>query len=146
MTTSGFTITASFNWQQADNGYKNSKHMAEGEVMKGVARKLDAVMVNPGVVIGPGDVHFNGGKLIRSVKKHQAFFYIKGGNEYCICRGRGRRTYQRCAKRKKRREVYFGGRKLDSSASLPNNCRSYWRHRTSNPDADSPVAACRTSV
>ncbi len=68
-----------FNWQQADNGYKNSKHMAEGEVMKGVARKLDAVMVNPGVVIGPGDVHFNGGKLIRSVKKHQAFFYIKGG-------------------------------------------------------------------
>jgi len=36
-------------------------------------------MVNPGVVIGPGDIHFNGGKLIRSVKKHQALFYIKGG-------------------------------------------------------------------
>ncbi len=68
-----------FNWQEADNGYKNSKHMAEQEIRKGVAQGLDAVMVNPGVVIGPGDVHFNGGKLIRSVKKHQALFYISGG-------------------------------------------------------------------
>ncbi len=68
-----------FNWPQADNGYKNSKHMAESEITKGVERGLDAVMVNPGVVIGPGDVHFNGGKIIRSVKKHQALFHIKGG-------------------------------------------------------------------
>jgi dihydroflavonol-4-reductase len=68
-----------FNWQGVDSGYKNSKYMAEGEIAKGVARGLNAVMVNPGVVIGPGDVHFNGGKIIRSVKKHQALFYIKGG-------------------------------------------------------------------
>jgi len=71
--------TTSFNWQNVDNGYKNSKHLAELEIAAGVARGLNAVMVNPGVVIGPGDVHFNGGKLIRSVKKHQAVFYIKGG-------------------------------------------------------------------
>jgi dihydroflavonol-4-reductase len=68
-----------FNWQRVDSGYKNSKHMAESEILKGVAGGLDAVIVNPAVVIGPGDVHFNGGKLIRSVKKHQALFYIKGG-------------------------------------------------------------------
>ena len=68
-----------FNWQDVDSGYKNSKHMAEIEITKGVERGLDAVMVNPGVVIGPGDVHFNGGKIIRSVKKHQALFYINGG-------------------------------------------------------------------
>ena len=49
-------------------------------------RGLNAVTVNPAVVLGPGDVHFNGrrldslsGKIIRSVKKHQALFYIKGG-------------------------------------------------------------------
>jgi dihydroflavonol-4-reductase len=71
--------STAFNWQQADNGYKNSKHLAEGEIVKGIAQGLDGVMVNPGVVIGPGDIHFNGGKLIRSVKKHQALFYIKGG-------------------------------------------------------------------
>ena len=68
-----------FNWQDVDSGYKNSKHMAEIEIAKGVERGLDAVMVNPGVVIGPGDIHFNGGKIIQSVKKHQALFYIKGG-------------------------------------------------------------------
>ena len=71
--------STAFNWQQADSGYKNSKHLAEAEILKGVAQGLDAVLVNPGVVIGPGDIHFNGGKLIRSVKKHQALFYIKGG-------------------------------------------------------------------
>ncbi len=71
--------TTPFNWEGVDSGYKNSKHMAENEITKGVERGLDAVMVNPAVVIGPGDIHFNGGKIIRSVKKHQALFYIKGG-------------------------------------------------------------------
>ncbi len=68
-----------FNWQDADSGYKNSKHMAEMEIANGVEHGLDAVMVNPGVVIGPGDIRFNGGKIIRSVKNHQALFYIDGG-------------------------------------------------------------------
>ncbi len=71
--------TTPFNWQYVDSGYKNSKYLAEQEIAVGVARGLNAVMVNPGVVIGPGDIHFNGGKLIQSVKKHQALFYIKGG-------------------------------------------------------------------
>lgn len=71
--------TTPFNWQNVDSGYKNSKHLAEREIAGAVARGLNAVMVNPGVVIGPGDIHFNGGKIIRSVKKHQALFYIKGG-------------------------------------------------------------------
>lgn len=68
-----------FNWQHVESGYKNSKHMAEQEIKRGVERGLNAVMVNPAVVIGPGDIHFNGGKIIRSVKRHQALFYIKGG-------------------------------------------------------------------
>ena len=68
-----------FNWHNVDSGYKNSKHLAEREIAAGVARGVNAVTVNPGVVIGPGDVHFNGGKLIQSVKKHQALFYITGG-------------------------------------------------------------------
>ena len=70
---------ALFNWQSVGSGYKNSKHLAELEIGTGVARGLDAVIVNPGVVIGPGDVHFSGGKIIRSVKKHLALFYIQGG-------------------------------------------------------------------
>ncbi|HTR82398.1 MAG TPA: SDR family oxidoreductase [Bacteroidota bacterium] len=71
--------TTAFNWQSVDNGYKNSKHLAEKEIEDGVARGLDAVMVNPAVVIGPGDIHFNGGKILRVVKRGQSLFYIKGG-------------------------------------------------------------------
>ena len=71
--------TASFNWQSVGSGYKNSKHLAEQEVYAGIRQGLNAVIVNPGVVIGPGDVHFNGGKIIRSIKKHLALFYIQGG-------------------------------------------------------------------
>lgn len=71
--------TTSFNWQGVNSGYKNSKHLGEVEIQHGIAKGLNAVMVNPGVVIGPGDIHFNGGKIIRSVKHHQALFYIKGG-------------------------------------------------------------------
>ncbi|HTX19927.1 MAG TPA: SDR family oxidoreductase [Bacteroidota bacterium] len=71
--------TTIFNWQSADNGYKNSKHDAEKEIERAVGKGLQAVMVNPAVVIGPGDIHFNGGKFIRSVVKHQALFTIDGG-------------------------------------------------------------------
>jgi len=71
--------TTPFNWQEVDNGYKNSKHLAEREIVQGIARGLDAVMVNPALVIGPGDIRFNGGKILKSVKHHQALFYIKGG-------------------------------------------------------------------
>lgn len=34
--------------------YSRSKHLAEMEVARGVAEGLDAVIVNPGVIIGPG--------------------------------------------------------------------------------------------
>jgi dihydroflavonol-4-reductase len=71
--------TTEFNWQSYENGYKNSKHFAELEILHGIDRGLDAVMVNPSVVIGPGDIHFNGGSFIRSVAKGFVPFYIKGG-------------------------------------------------------------------
>jgi dihydroflavonol-4-reductase len=71
--------TTEFNWQSYENGYKNSKHFAELEILRGIELGLDAVMVNPSVVIGPGDVHFNGGGFIRSVAKGFVPFYIRGG-------------------------------------------------------------------
>ncbi len=60
-------------------GYKFSKHKAEEEVLNGVARGLDAVMVNPSVIVGERDIHFHGGDIIRRVKKNQVPFYIDGG-------------------------------------------------------------------
>lgn len=68
-----------FNWGQFDIGYRISKHLAEKEIDRGVKLGLPAVMVNPAVVIGPGDIHIHGGQLIRDVYKKRVFFSITGG-------------------------------------------------------------------
>ena len=67
-----------FNWERV-LGYKYSKYMAEQEILKGVQQGLDAVIVNPSVIVGERDIHFHGGDLIRRVKKYQVPFYITGG-------------------------------------------------------------------
>lgn len=72
------TEETSFNWERV-SGYKYSKHMAEREILTGVQRGLNAVIVNPSVTIGERDIHFHGGDLIRRVKKYQVPFYIDGG-------------------------------------------------------------------
>ena len=71
--------TNTFNWEQYDVGYRISKNRAEKEVLRGVAAGLPAVIVNPSIVIGPGDIHFNGGQIIRDIYKKRLFFYIDGG-------------------------------------------------------------------
>lgn len=67
-----------FNWNRTV-GYKYSKYMAEEEVRRGVERGLDAVIVNPSVVVGERDIHFHGGDIIRRVRKWQVPMYIDGG-------------------------------------------------------------------
>lgn len=68
-----------FNWERFDIGYRISKHLAEKEIERGITLGLPAVMVNPAVVIGPGDIHIHGGQLIRDVYKKRVFFSIAGG-------------------------------------------------------------------
>lgn len=68
-----------FNWESFNVGYKISKHRAELEVLHGVKLGLPAVIVNPSIVIGPRDIHFNGGQIIRDIYKKRLFFYIDGG-------------------------------------------------------------------
>lgn len=71
--------TNEFNWDRYDIGYRISKHLAEREVQRGVRNGLHAVLVNPSVVIGPRDVHFHGGQLIRDIHKKRLFYYVDGG-------------------------------------------------------------------
>ena len=68
-----------FNRDGSVAGYKRSKFEAEVEIGQGIDLGLDAVIVNPAVVIGPGDIHFNGGDFIRSVARGFVPFYIRGG-------------------------------------------------------------------
>ncbi len=68
-----------FNWGPYDIGYRITKHQAELEIQNGLKQGLQAVMVNPSVVIGPRDFRFNSGQIIRDVFKKRIFYYVQGG-------------------------------------------------------------------
>lgn len=68
-----------FNWDKYDIGYRISKYKSEQIVLEGVKNGLFAVIVNPSVIIGPGDIHFHGGQIIRDVRKKRIFYYVEGG-------------------------------------------------------------------
>jgi len=61
------------------SAYRHTKYLAEQEVYAGVKRGLDAVIVNPSVIVGERDIHFHGGQMIREVKRGLVPFYVKGG-------------------------------------------------------------------
>lgn len=54
--------------------YSQSKYAAEQEVYRGIAEGLDAVMVNPCVVIGPGQPERSSMTLMERLQKGVAFF------------------------------------------------------------------------
>lgn len=68
-----------FNWEPYDVGYRISKRAAEIEIGRGTKHGLQAVIVNPSVVIGPRDIHFHGGQIVRDVFKKRLFYYPEGG-------------------------------------------------------------------
>ena len=67
--------------EEVDSNYALSKHYAENEVWRGVAEGLGAVMVNPSVVIGPGDWNRSSGTLFKTVFKGLKF-YTPGSNAF----------------------------------------------------------------
>lgn len=70
--------STAFNWGNVP-GYRYSKHLAEAEVLSAVGRGLDAVMVNPSVIVGPGDRHVHGGQLVRDAWHGRLRVYAAGG-------------------------------------------------------------------
>lgn len=75
--------SATFQDWQRRFGYMESKYLAELEVLRGVAEGLDAVMVNPGVVIGqyPGSrtkMH-EASKLLLNIYEGKIPYYPAGG-------------------------------------------------------------------
>jgi dihydroflavonol-4-reductase len=60
--------------------YGHSKHLAELEVQKAVAQDLPAVIVNPTIIIGPRDLNFVSGSLIRASVKGQLRVVPPGGS------------------------------------------------------------------
>lgn len=63
------------------SGYALSKFKAEMEVWRGVAEGLNAVIVNPSVIIGPSDWHEGLGKIFSLVARRLPF-YPKGSTGF----------------------------------------------------------------
>ncbi|WMJ72712.1 NAD-dependent epimerase/dehydratase family protein [Cytophagaceae bacterium ABcell3] len=61
--------------------YGYTKFLAELEIFRGIEEGLDAFMVNPSVIIGPGDWNKSSTKLFRYVREEKPF-YTKGKMNY----------------------------------------------------------------
>ncbi len=59
--------------------YGHAKYLAEMEIQKAVARGLDCVIVNPTMVLGPGDINRISGEIIIQAVRGLVFFGVKGG-------------------------------------------------------------------
>lgn len=76
-------INEETNWKGNHNQsvYAISKYGAELEVWRGIQEGVDAVIVNPGVIIGPGFWNSGSGLLFKLVYKKQRY-YTKGVTGY----------------------------------------------------------------
>lgn len=75
--------TCSFDLPPKYFPYGHSKHLAEGVVAEFVARGLDAVIVNPAIILGPRDLNFISGSLIKEVY-HRRVLFIPPGGSACV--------------------------------------------------------------
>ena len=76
-TSQPITETATWNLGAAHGAYATSKYLGELEVWRGTAEGLSAVIVNPSVVLGPGDWHRSSTRLLRYAHQ-QHLFYTRG--------------------------------------------------------------------
>jgi len=75
--------TLDYNWWPHRLHYNNTKHLAEEEVRIGIRRGLDAVLVNPSIIFGPGDLHLNAGAMVFQAARRKLIVYPGGGG--CVC-------------------------------------------------------------
>ncbi len=74
--------THTFNIPPGRFRYGHSKHLAELEVQKAVQAGLEAVIVNPAVIIGPRDLNKISGSIVIEVARGLLRFYLPGGVNY----------------------------------------------------------------
>lgn len=62
--------------------YGYAKYLAEQEVQMAVAQGLDAVIVNPSVVLGGGDVYRQSSSLVMRIARNRLPFVVDGGANF----------------------------------------------------------------
>ncbi len=82
-TDGGAVINEETQWVEDDNNtvYAESKHLAELEVWRGVEEGLDAVIINPGIILGAGKWDKGSCRIFNTVYRGLRF-YTKGINGY----------------------------------------------------------------
>ncbi len=70
------TEESPFGWDIHNIGYNISKYEAERRILEHIDRGLDAVMVNPSTILGPGDVYMHGSAVVSNVLRSRLPFYI----------------------------------------------------------------------
>lgn len=68
-----------------NSAYAQSKHLAELEVMRAHEEGLNTIIVNPSVILGPGDIDKSSGVIFKYVWKERPF-YIDGHVNYVSVR------------------------------------------------------------
>ncbi|MEJ6792797.1 MAG: NAD-dependent epimerase/dehydratase family protein [Lacinutrix sp.] len=81
---SGEVTTEETEWnEEVDNSvYAITKYGAELEVWRGTQEGLDAVIINPGVIIGPGIWNYGSGSIIKTI--HNKLKYYTMGTVGCV--------------------------------------------------------------
>ncbi|MES2798781.1 MAG: NAD-dependent epimerase/dehydratase family protein [Bacteroidota bacterium] len=77
----GVAITEADKWTKSDHtsGYSISKHLAEQEVWRGVEEGIDAVIINPSLIVGAGSWNDSSLAIFKTVSKGLRF-YTSGAN------------------------------------------------------------------
>ena len=75
----GIPVTEETKWipSKKNSGYSDSKFFSEAEVWRGIEEGLDAVIVNPSIILGPGNWQQGSPKLFQTVYDGLKF-YTKG--------------------------------------------------------------------
>ncbi|NOZ46584.1 MAG: NAD-dependent epimerase/dehydratase family protein [Chlorobi bacterium] len=70
------TVTESteFDLDRKHSGYALSKHYSEVEVWRGIAEGLNAVIINPSVILGPGEWNSGAGEIFSKIDKGMKFY------------------------------------------------------------------------
>jgi len=82
-TRQGETLTENHFWKTSKNNshYAISKYAAEREIWRGAEEGLEVIVVNPAIILGPGDWNNGSSKLFPTVWSGM-FYYTNGVNGY----------------------------------------------------------------
>jgi len=79
----GYLVDETTNWVPAkrNSGYSESKFFSETEIWRGIEEGLDAIIVNPSIVLGPGNWNSGSAQIFKTVWDGMKF-YTRGITGY----------------------------------------------------------------